>query len=406
VIFLENFRIALAALRANLLRSILTTLGIVIGVAAVIAVVSIVQGLKTVITKELQGVGATYMEVSADFGDREPGEAGRQVKLTWDDGQAIARRVPGIRRITPVIAGAAQVKIGDRKYNPGAVYGVNQDYQEVASAAVDQGRFFSRIDLDNHRNVAVLGAKVVDELALGPEPVGREIYVGRYPATVIGVMEKKGQSLAGNLDDRVYVPFPAALSLFGRGAGDLVQLKLQARTTDDVERVRDGIRNLLRQRHHLSRTDPNDFKVQVEDEMLRTTDTILGGVTAVVGGIVGVALLVGGIGIMNIMLVSVTERTREIGVRKAVGARRRDVLLQFLIEAVTLSLVGGGLGLALGYGAGALLAAVLPDWPPARVPAWAVGLAFGFSAIVGIFFGIYPAGKAARLDAIDALHFE
>ena len=406
MVFLENFRIAATALRANTLRSVLTTLGIIIGVAAVIAVVSIVQGLQQMITKELQGVGATYMEVRPDLGRRDPGVVARQVKLTWDDGKAIRERIPGIRLITPVLAGRAQIKHGDRKYSPGAVYGVNQDYQEVANSSVDRGRFFSRIDLDNRRNVVVLGQKVVDELALGADAVGKEVYVDSYPATVIGVMEKKGQSLGENLDDRAFVPFDAARLLFGRDAGDVVQLRLQARSTEDIERVRDGITNLLRQRHHLDADQPDDFKVRIQDEILKTVSTILGSVTAVVAGVVGVALLVGGIGIMNIMLVSVTERTREIGVRKALGARRRDVLVQFLIEAVTLSFLGGCLGVALGYGLGVFVAHLLPGWPPAHVPLWAVGLAFGFSAAVGIFFGIYPAGKASRLDPIDALHYE
>jgi putative ABC transport system permease protein len=204
VVFLENFRIAATALRANALRSALTTLGIIIGVAAVIAVVSIVQGLQQMITKELQGVGATYMEVRADLGRRDPGIVARQVKLTWEDGKAIRERISGIRLITPVLAGRAQIKHGDRKYDPGAVYGVNQDYQEVANSAVDRGRFFSRIDLDNRKNVVILGQKVVDELALGPEAVGKEVYVGSYPATVIGVMEKKGQTMGDNLDDRAF----------------------------------------------------------------------------------------------------------------------------------------------------------------------------------------------------------
>jgi putative ABC transport system permease protein len=185
-----------------------------------------------------------------------------------------------------------------------------------------------------------------------------------------------------------------------------VQLRLQARSTEDIERVRDGIINLLRQRHHLESDQPDDFKVRIQDEILKTVSTILGSITAVVAGVVGVALLVGGIGIMNIMLVSVTERTREIGVRKAMGARRQDVLVQFLIEAVTLAFLGGFLGIALGYGAGVFVSHLIPDWPPAHVPLWAVGIAFGFSAAVGIFFGIYPAGKAARLDPIDALRYE
>jgi putative ABC transport system permease protein len=271
---------------------------------------------------------------------------------------------------------------------------------------VDRGRFFSRIDLENRRKVVVIGEKVIEELNLGPQPLGKEVYVDAYPGTIIGVMEKKGQSLGMNVDDLAFVPFDSALTLFGRNAGDQIQLRLQADAPEHVEQVKDGITRLLRQRHRLPSDQPDDFEIQTQDEILDTVNTILGSVTAVVGGVVGIALLVGGIGIMNIMLVSVTERTREIGVRKAVGARRQDVLLQFLIEAVTLSLIGGAIGLGLGYGLGALVAKLIPGFPPAHVPLWAVALSFGFSAVVGIFFGIYPAAKASRLDPIEALRYE
>ncbi len=402
----EDVRIALGALGANKLRSGLTMLGIVIGVAAVIAVVSIIQGLERMITEQLQGVGTTFIQVTADLGPRGQEFAGRHVKLTWEDGQAIAERVGGIRRITPILHGRATVKYGDRDHTPPSIDGVSPDYPEVENHAVDRGRFLSRIDFDNRRNVVVLGRRVVEELGLGAKPIGKEVYVGDHAATVVGVMEEKGQSLGRDLDDVVYIPFNIALSLFGRDAGDVVQLELQAQDAGAVERVKDGITQVLRERHHLAPSDPDDFKVQVQDELLRTTGSILDNVTAVVIGVVGVALLVGGIGIMNIMLVSVTERTREIGLRKAVGARRKDVLVQFLIEAVTLSLAGGAVGLALGYGLGVVAAHLLPSWPPAHVPLWAVGVAFGFSGLVGIFFGSYPAGKAAGLDPIDALRYE
>ena len=404
--FVEDFRIALSALATNKLRSALTMLGIVIGVAAVIAVVSIIQGLERMITEQLQSVGTTFIQVTPDFGPRGQQVSGRHVKLTWEDGRAIAGKVGGIRLITPILFGRAALKYGDRQHTPASVQGVNQDYPEVANHAVERGRFLSRIDFDNRRNVVVVGRRVVEELGLGSRPVGKEIYVGSYPATVIGVMEEKGQSLGRDLDDIAFVPFNAALTLFGRDAGEAVQLQLQARDAAAVEPVRDGIEQVLRQRHHVAAGEADDFKVQVQDELLKTTGSILDNITAVVIGIVGVALLVGGIGIMNIMLVSVTERTREIGLRKALGARRQDVLVQFLIEAVTLSLAGGAVGLALGYGLGVAAAHLLPSWPPAHVPLWAVGIAFGFSALVGIFFGSYPAGKAARLDPIDALRFE
>ena len=409
MILSENFRVAFSAIRANKMRSVLTTLGIIIGVAAVIAVVSIVQGLQFMMNQEFQGVGATYMFV---FPDAQQGGGhgvvvARQVKLTWDDGQAIRDQVPGIRMITPVIMGAEVAKYRDRSHRSEGILGVNEDYPEVANHTVDRGRFISRIDLQHRRKVAVVGQEVVDELNLGADPIGKEIYIGSLPVTVIGVMEERGQALGRNRDDLVFVPFDAALTLFGRAAGDQVQLQIQAASPEVVEEVKDGIQRVLRQRHHIDRGEEDDFQVVMQDEILSAVNRVLGGVTAVVGGVVSIALLVGGIGIMNIMLVSVTERTREIGVRKAVGARRQDILVQFLIEAVTLSLVGGGLGLAIGYGLGALVSAVIPgDFPPAYVPLWAVGLAFGFSAVVGIFFGIYPAGKASRLDPIDALRYE
>ncbi|MFL6197863.1 MAG: ABC transporter permease [Thermoanaerobaculia bacterium] len=409
MILSENFRVAFSAIRANKMRSVLTTLGIIIGVAAVIAVVSIVQGLQFMMNQEFEGVGATYMFVFPDAQQR--GGHGvvlaRQVKLTWADGQAIRDQVPGIKMITPVVMGSEVVKYRDRSHRPEAISGVNEDYPEVANHTVDRGRFISRIDLQHRRKVAVVGQEIVDELNLGADPIGKEIYIGSMPATVIGVMEERGQALGRNRDDLLFLPFDAALSLFGRTAGDQVQLQIQASSPEVVEEVKDGIQRVLRQRHHIEGKEQDDFQVVMQDEILSAVNRVLGGVTAVVGGVVSIALLVGGIGIMNIMLVSVTERTREIGVRKAVGARRQDILVQFLIEAVTLSLVGGGLGLALGYGLGALVSAVIPgDFPPAYVPLWAVGLAFGFSAVVGIFFGIYPAGKASRLDPIDALRYE
>ena len=225
--------------------------------------------------------------------------------------------------------------------------------------------------------------------------------------TVIGVMESKGESLGRDFDDAVLIPYASALTIFGREVGDRVQLQLLAKSQDMVGPVRDGIERVLRQRHHIGKGDQDDFRVVVQDEMRKVYSRVLGGITAMVGSIVGIALLVGGIGIMNIMLVSVTERTREIGLRKAVGARRQDILIQFLIEAVALSSLGGLVGIALGYGAGLLVSNLLPgDFPTAHVPLWAVGIAFGFCALVGVVFGIYPAGKAASLDPIEALRYE
>ncbi len=405
MIFFESFRIAFGALRANLMRSTLTTLGIIIGTGAVIAVVSIVQGLQHMITRELQQVGTTYIMVMPEYNRQEPGRAARQVRLTWDDGQAIAQ-LRGVRSITPLLINSAQVKYRDRQHDD-MVLGVTADWPEVSNHTVETGRFLGRIDVERRRKVAVIGQEVADKLRLGDRPIGKEIYVGNIPTTVIGVMEERGQALGQDNDALVFIPFPLALSLFGQRAGEQIQLRLQAASPEVVGQVKDDISRLLRQRHAVPEGEPDDFQVILQDEFLKTTSSILGGVTAVIGAVVGIALIVGGIGIMNIMLVSVTERTREIGLRKAVGARKQDVLLQFLIEAVALSLFGGILGLALGWGIGALTTELLPgDWPPAHVPWWAMALAFGFCTLVGVGFGIYPASKAARLDPIEALRYE
>ncbi len=406
MIFTENFRIALRALWANKMRSVLTTLGIIIGVAGVIAVVSIVQGLQALITNQVAGLGANFMIIQPrQQAFSGPGMVQKPVRLTWEDGQAIRDTIAGIDMITPQMFGASQAKYKERVHNT-FIIGVNQDWPEVHDFSVDSGRFFNKIDLDTRQKVAVLGLDVIDELRLD-DPVGKEITLGTLPVTIVGVMEEKGQSLGQNLDDLVFVPFDTALGVFGRRAAEQVQLRLRTTSTDNVDQVREEIRQLLRNRHKIVGDDPDDFQIVVQDEILEQTNALLGGVTAVVGGVVSIALIVGGIGIMNIMLVSVTERTREIGIRKSVGARRQDILLQFLIEAVTLSLLGGAIGLLLGFGIGRGATALIPgDLPPAVVPLWAILLSFGFSTAVGVVFGIYPASKAARLDPIEALRYE
>ncbi len=409
MLFLENLAVALRSLSANKLRSLLTTLGIVIGTAAVIAVVSIVQGLQYMLVGELQGVGATYVMVLPLQQRTDPGVVAKQVRLTWEDGEAIAERVPGIAAITPLVMGNQQLKFLDRQHSA-VVIGTLENWPEVRNHTVDQGRFFSRFDVDHRRKVVVVGNKVVEELRLGEQPVGKEIYVGNLRAVVIGIMEERGQNLGQDSDNIVFVPFDTAIGLFGRRAAEQIQVHMQTESVEAIPAVEEGIKELLRQRHQLVGDAADDFMVLVQDQLLKAVTSFLKAATYVIGAIVGVALLVAGIGIMNIMLVSVTERTREIGVRKSVGARRKDILLQFLIEAITLSFAGGAIGVATGYGMGVAVIEALRlipvDLPPAHVPVWAIGLAFGTCVLVGVIFGVYPAAKAARLDPIEALRYE
>jgi putative ABC transport system permease protein len=398
----ENFRIALRSILANKMRSFLTTLGIIIGVAAVIAVVSIVQGLNYWISDQLQGVGATYILVVPNNDPNNPDHAGRDIRLTYEDGQAILERVPEVASFTPIFFTGERVRLRDRAVTP-FVLGVGAAYQDVVNHWVERGRFFSDLDQSSRSRVCLVGRKI---LGISGEPLGVDITVGRTTYTIIGVMEKMGEFLGQNRDNLILIPFSTAREIYGDEAMRQLRLDFKARSPRDVDRAKELMTAILRDRHGLRQGISNDFEILLQEEILKTTSTILGTITNVVAAVVGIALLVGGIGIMNIMLVSVTERTREIGVRKAVGARRTDVLLQFLIEAITLSVLGGTLGILLGWGMGAVGAALIPGFPAAHVPLWAVFLAFGFASVVGVLFGVYPAGKAARLDPIESLRYE
>jgi putative ABC transport system permease protein len=401
----DNFRIALAAIRANKMRSLLTTLGIIIGVAAVIAVVSIVQGLNFVIANQLEGVGAAYIRVQWREDRSDPDLAGREVVLTYEDGLAVFERATALEYFNPLFFRGEQVRFRDQRHST-ILLGVGPYHQEVNNHWVERGRFFSQLDLDRRARVCIIGLDIVDELELGDDALGAQLVVGASSFTVVGIMEEMGEIFGQSRDDVLLIPVTTARDLYGREAFKRLVLDFQARGAEQVELARDQITEILRSRHQIPEGKRDDFRVVLQEEILETTGSILGTVTSVVAGVVGIALLVGGIGIMNIMLVSVTERTREIGVRKAVGARRSDILVQFLIEAVTLSLFGGVIGVVAGWGLGILGARVIPGFPPAHVPWWAVAIGFGFAALVGVFFGTYPAAKASSLDPIEALRYE
>ncbi len=403
--FLENLILALKSLWANKMRSFLTALGIIIGVSAVIGVVSIIQGLSQVFSTEIANLGANSVIVEPRRPAGKEGEKLGRVELTWEDGQAVVRNSPSVEAGTPYLQRFERVKFGEESAQY-PVVGTTPVFQDLRNYYVQDGRFFSEIDDRERLNVCVLGHGVLKDLKLPENPMGQEIRVGGSAYRIIGVMEPKGQFLGQDFDKFVMIPFGTAVGVYGDDAARQVGFLLRVRSAELVERATHEIEDILRIRHHLRPEQPNDFEIVSQNQIQKAFERVSNGVTYVVAGIVSIALLVGGIGIMNIMLVSVTERTREIGVRKAVGARRVNILTQFIIEAVTLALIGGLVGILMGIGVGFLAASLIPNWPGAYVPIWAVVLSFGFSSAVGLFFGIYPAAKAARLDPIESLRYE
>jgi len=405
--FFENVKIALRAIGANKMRSILTVLGVMIGVAAVIAVVSLVQGMQYQISNQLESVGATFIRVVPDFSASRGNPFLPVPSLTYEDAIAVKRGATAVRDFTPLFIGNASLKNGDTRHDT-SLLGVNQSYPDVANQFVDHGRFFGTLDEEAKKRVAVLGFEAARQLGLG-DAVGKDIRMDDNNFTVIGVMEKRGSSIGNDPDDVIYIPFATAQMLYGPDRMQHIPILLQVRNREDIDLAKEQVRDVLRIRHHLKKGQPDDFQITTQEELMKTISTVLNTTTGIMGAVVGIALLVGGIGIMNIMLVSVTERTREIGIRKAIGARRYDVLIQFLIEAVTLSGFGGAIGIALGYLGAAAIRLLLKRWlelPPVHTPLWAIVLAFSFCAILGIIFGIYPAAKASKLDPIEALRYE
>lgn len=402
---LENIKIALQALNSNKLRAILTTLGIIIGVAAVVAVVSVVQGLSFMITSQLQEAGADFIIVVPNRPRGEAGEMLGRIELTYEDGLAVKEKAPEIKDFSPLLQRRATVKFADENTYTNILC-TSASFQEINNHYVDRGRFLTKLDNDHRKKVCVLGTKVVEDLGIKGNPLGRGVSIRKLSFTIIGVLEERGQALGQNADDVCIIPFNTSRLLFGEEASRSLVLYFRAESAENIDLAKEQITETLRKQHSLKSGQPDDFLVLLQQDLLERINTILGSVTAVVAGIVGISLVVGGIGIMNIMLVSVTERTREIGIRKAVGAKRRDIIFQFLVEAIILSLVGGAIGIIFGYSLGVIVTKFIPQLPPAHVPLWAVGLGFGFSTLVGLFFGIYPAARAGKLDPIEALRYE
>ncbi|MFB3818432.1 MAG: ABC transporter permease [Candidatus Methylomirabilales bacterium] len=407
---LASFRIALRALRINKLRSALTMLGIIIGVGAVIAMVAIGSGAANRVKEQIASIGSNLLMVvpgAATSGGMRMG-FGSTMTLTEEDARAIALEVPGVAHAGGSMRGTAQIVFGNQNWSTG-VFGVTPEYPEIRDWEVVAGKFFTEEDVDGATKVAVLGQTVAESLFGDGDPIGQIIRIKKVPFTVIGVLDRKGQSTWGqDQDDTVLIPLSTAkkrvLGVSQANARSVGTIHVKVAAPELIPEVEQAVADLLRQRHRLQSYQENDFQVRNLSDMFAAQEAASKTMTLLLGAIASVSLLVGGIGIMNIMLVSVTERTREIGLRMAVGARSRDILGQFLIEAVTLALIGGVLGIALGLGGSSLIAA-LANWSVLITPG-SIGMAFGSAAMIGIFFGYYPARKAAFLDPIEALRYE
>jgi len=368
-------------------------------------VVSVVQGLSFMITSQLQEAGADFIIVVPNRPHGETGEMLGRIELTYEDGLAVEEKASQIKDFSPLLQRRATVKFAD-EHTFTYILCTSASFQEINNHYVDRGRFITKLDNEHRKKVCVLGIKVVEDLGIKGNPLGRGVSIRKLSFTIIGVLEEKGQALGQNADDVCIIPFNTSRLLFGEEATRSLVLYFRAKSAENIELAEEQITEALRKQHSLKSGQPDDFLVLLQQDLLERINTILGSVTAVVAGIVGISLVVGGIGIMNIMLVSVTERTREIGIRKAVGAKRRDIIFQFLVEAIILSLVGGTIGIIFGYTLGVIVTKFIPQLPPAHVPLWAVALGFGFSTLVGLFFGIYPAARAGKLDPIEALRYE
>ena len=401
----ESIMIALESLRVNKLRSMLTMLGIIIGVGAVIAMVAIGLGVREKVKSSITSLGSNLLIVTP--GGTAPSGArlasGSGTRLTMDDVRAIQREVDGAIYVLPSVQRQYQVVVGNQNWTT-SVEGASTDWLPVRNFEVVNGSFFTTQDIDTRARVAVLGQTVVQNLFGEINPVGLSVRIDKAPFQVVGVLGGKGQSAGGqDQDDIVVIPVTTAMQRL-QGITYINRISIQAESENVIDQVQDDVTQLLRSRHRLSAAADDDFTVRnlaaLMDAAMETTNTI----TLLLGNIAAISLVVGGIGIMNIMLVSVTERTREIGIRKALGATYKSILLQFLIESMVIGVVGGSLGILLGIGASYAIS-YFSGWETYIAP-WSMLLAFSFSVSIGLVFGLYPARKAALLDPIEALRYE
>lgn len=397
--------VAVRAIRRNKMRSSLTMLGIIIGVATVVAMVGIGEGASSTVQGQIAALGDNVLMIMSGGWNRGGvrGGAGSHNTLTMDDVQAIRTRAPSVSQTAPMTRSSAQVVAGNLNW-PTGIVGTTPEYFTIRDLKVTQGRVFTAAENNSASKVCVIGTTVAENLFPGSDAVGASIRVKNLPFTVIGVLESKGQSpFGGDQDDTLIAPL---LTVQRRitGSTTIHMIFCSALSRQDTPQASEQVTSILRSMHRIEASDDDDFTVRTQTDLASTAESVTGVMTMMLGSIAAVSLLVGGIGIMNIMLVSVTERTREIGIRMAVGARPRDILWQFLVEAIVLSLIGGIIGVLLGYGICKAVSS-LAGWST-LVTSQTIVLAMGFASLVGIFFGFYPARKAASMDPIVALHYE
>jgi len=409
--FAATLRIALLALRINKLRSALTMLGIIIGVAAVIVMIAVGNGAQARVEEQIKSLGSNIIMVmsgSLTSGGARGG-AGSQPTITEDDAYALNREIDEIQAAAPTLRGSGQVVFGNANWST-SFYGTSPEYLEVRDWPIIDGRGFEQTEMNGAGKVVLIGQTVATNLFGDASPIDQVVRINKVPLTVIGVLDKKGQNMMGqDQDDILLMPISTARKRVlgasryasGRSVGGIM---VKVYDGADMSAAETRMRELLRQRHRLQNGQDDDFFVRNLSEILQAQEASSRVMSLLLAAVASVSLLVGGIGIMNIMLVSVTERTREIGLRMAVGARGRDILTQFLVEAITLSLIGGAIGIVLG-GGGALLIAQFAGWRTELSPA-SIVLAAGFAGAIGVFFGYYPAKKASRLSPIEALRYE
>ena len=404
IAFYENLRMAITALRTHKMRAFLTTLGIVIGVLTIIAISTVISGLNRAFTSEISALGSDVLYIQ-----KYPWMTGmdwfkyrNRKDITLREAKAVMKYARFAKAVSYSVGTSRTVKFRDESASDVRIIGTIESYRDTYNAYPAFGRFLIPSDVQHRRFVCVLGWTVAEKLFKNVNPLGREVKIGGYYFRVVGVLEKRGSLFGFNLDEMVIIPFGVFRKLYGTRRSLTITVKVG--DPQLLEQARDELRGILRRVRHLSPRDEDDFAINQQDMLTNFYKQLTGTLYIVAIGIGAISLLVGGIGIMNIMLVSVTERTREIGIRKAIGARRFDILSQFLIEAVTICMLGGLIGILLGFAVGKMISAFTPL--PASISVWSVLLGLLFTSSVGIFFGLYPAAKAARLSPIEALRYE